>query len=85
MSATQSRAVGSVLNLRFTRFGAGRARISRWIECAFCSLMTVEIEVHPICYWISPRASAHVFLYMLAYYLEWRMQQALAPMLIDED
>ena len=28
---------------------------------------------------------AHVFLCMLAYYVEWHMRQALAPMLFDDD
>jgi hypothetical protein len=31
------------------------------------------------------RVRAHVFLFMLAYYVEWHMRQALAPILFDDD
>ena len=37
------------------------------------------------CYhWLADRVRAHVFLCMLAYYLEWHMRQRLAPMLFDD-
>ena len=31
------------------------------------------------------RVRAHIFLCMLAYYVEWHMRQALAPLLFDDD
>lgn len=58
----------------------GLARLER----AFRSLKTVDLELRPIFHWVAPRVRAHVLLCMLAYYLEWHMRQALAPMLFDD-
>jgi Transposase DDE domain len=54
------------------------------VERAFRSLKTVDLDIRPIFHWATPRVRAHVFLCMLAYYLEWHMRQALAPMLFDD-
>jgi len=54
------------------------------VERAFRSIKTTDIEIRPIYHWVTPRVRAHVFLCMLAYYLEWHMRQALAPMLFDD-
>lgn len=54
------------------------------VERAFRSLKTTDLDIRPIFHWASPRVRAHVFLCMLAYYLEWHMRQALAPMLFDD-
>ena len=54
------------------------------VERAFRCLKTTDIEIRPIYHWVSPRVRAHVFLCMLAYYLEWHMRQALAPMLFED-
>jgi hypothetical protein len=54
------------------------------VERAFRSLKTTDLDIRPIFHWVSPRVRAHVFLCMLAYYLEWHMRQALAPMLFDD-
>ena len=54
------------------------------VEHAFRSLKTVDLELRPVFHWTAPRVRAHVFLCMLAYYLEWHMRQSLAPMLFDE-
>jgi hypothetical protein len=54
------------------------------VERAFRSLKTTDLDIRPIYHWVSPRVRAHVFLCMLAYYLEWQMRQALAPMLFDD-
>ena len=35
-------------------------------------------------HWVAVRVRAHVFLCMLAYYVEWPMRQQLAPMLFDD-
>jgi hypothetical protein len=53
-------------------------------ERAFRSMKTVDLELRPVFHWATPRVRAHVFLCMLAYYLEWHMRQALAPMLFDD-
>jgi Transposase DDE domain len=54
------------------------------VEHAFRSLKTVDLELRPVFHWTAPRVRAHVFLCMLAYYLEWHMRQALAPILFDD-
>jgi hypothetical protein len=54
------------------------------VERAFRSMKTVDLELRPVFHWAAPRVRAHVLLCMLAYYLEWHMRQALAPMLFDD-
>src|SRR5215510_3718286 len=55
------------------------------VERAFRSLKTVDLYVRPIGHHLTERLRAHVFLCMLAYYVEWHMRQALAPLLFDDD
>jgi hypothetical protein len=55
-----------------------------YVERAFRCLKTADLDIRPIFHWVSARVRAHVFLCMLAYYLEWHMRRALAPMLFDE-
>lgn len=52
---------------------------------AFRSLKTVDLYVRPIGHRLAERVRAHVFLCMLAYYVEWHMRQALAPLLFDNE
>jgi hypothetical protein len=54
------------------------------VERAFRSLKTVDLEIRPIHHRRPDRVRAHVFLCMLAYYLEWQMRQALKPILFDD-
>jgi hypothetical protein len=55
------------------------------VERAFRSLKTVDLHVRPIGHRKADRVRAHVLLCMLAYYVEWHMRQALAPILFDDD
>lgn len=55
------------------------------VEPAFRSFKTVDLKVRPIYHRLSDRVKAHVFLCMLAYYVEYQMRSRLAPMLFDED
>jgi hypothetical protein len=55
------------------------------VERAFRSYKTVDLRVRPIYHYLAERVRAHVLLCMLAYYVEWHMRQALAPMLFDDD
>ena len=55
------------------------------VERAFRSFKTVDLKVRPIHHRLADRVRAHVFLCMLAYYVEWHMRQALAPILFDDD
>jgi hypothetical protein len=55
------------------------------VEQAFRSLKTVDIKLRPIHHHLADRVRAHVFICMLAYYVEWHMRRALAPMLFQDD
>jgi transposase len=54
------------------------------VERAFRCIKTVDLHVRPVYHRLADRVRAHVFLCMLAYYLEWHMRQRLAPMLFDD-
>jgi Transposase DDE domain len=55
------------------------------VEQAFRCLKTVDLKVRPIYHYLEGRVRAHVFLCMLAYYVEWHMRKALAPMLFGDE
>ncbi len=55
------------------------------VERAFRSLKTVDLKLRPIHHRLATRVRAHVLICMLAYYVEWHMRRALAPMLFDDD
>jgi transposase len=54
------------------------------VERGFRCIKTVDLQVRPVHHWLADRVRAHVFLCMMAYYLEWHMRQRLAPMLFDD-
>jgi transposase len=54
-------------------------------ERAFRSLKTVDLKVRPIYHRLADRVRAHVFLCMLAYYVEWHLRRRLAPLLFDDE
>lgn len=49
------------------------------VESAFRNLKTVQLEVRPVYHKKDDRIRSHVFLCMLAYYLQWHAQQRLKP------
>ena len=56
------------------------------VERAFRTLKTIDLKVRPIHHHLADRVRAHIFLCMLAYYVEWHMRQAWASLLFaDED
>ncbi|MGB0679078.1 MAG: IS1634 family transposase [Polyangiales bacterium] len=55
------------------------------VERAFRCLKTVDLHIRPIYHYKAERVKAHVLVCMLAYYVEWHMKQALAPLLFAED
>ena len=55
------------------------------VEQAFRSLKTVDLKIRPIHHWLADRVRAHVFLCMLAYYVEWHMRGRLKPILFDDE
>jgi transposase len=54
------------------------------VERAFRSLKSIDLKIRPIFHRLAERVKAHVFLCMLAYYVEWHMRKALAPILFDD-
>jgi hypothetical protein len=54
------------------------------VERAFRTMKTVDLKVRPIFHWLNDRIRAHVFLCMLAYYVEWHLRQKLVRVLFDD-
>jgi len=55
------------------------------VEAAFRCYKTVDLKVRPIYHRLANRVRAHVFLCLLAYYVEWHMRQRLAPLLFEDE
>jgi hypothetical protein len=55
------------------------------VERAFRSMKTVDLHVRPVFHYNAQRVRAHVFLCMLAYYVEWHMRERLKPLLFDDE
>ncbi len=55
------------------------------VEQAFRCLKTIDLKVRPIYHYLDHRVKGHIFLCFLAYYVEWHMRQALAPILFEEE
>ena len=55
------------------------------VERAFRSLKGVDLKIRPIYHHLADRVRAHVLLCVLAYYVEWHMRAALAPLLFDDE
>ena len=51
-------------------------------ERAFRSLKTVDLHIR---HRVESRVRAHLFLCLLAYYVQWHLRQALAPLLFDDE
>ena len=54
------------------------------VERAFRCIKTVDLHIRPVHHRLAGRVRAHVFLCMLAYYVEWHMRGKLAPLLFDD-
>jgi transposase len=55
------------------------------VEQAFRTFKGVDLLIRPIYHRLEDRVRAHVLLCMLAYYVEWHMRQALAPLLYADE
>lgn len=53
------------------------------VERAFRSSKT-DLDIRPLHHHTEPRVRAHVFLCMLAYYVEWHLRRSLAPLLFQD-
>jgi len=54
------------------------------VERAFRSMKTVDLKVRPIHHRTAERVRAHIFLCMLAYYVEWHMREAWAALMFTD-
>jgi transposase len=54
------------------------------VERTFRTLKGIDLLVRPIRHRTEDRVPAHIFLCMLAYYVEWYMRRALAPILFED-
>jgi transposase len=55
------------------------------VERAFRTLKGIDLRVRPIFHRTADHVRAHIFLCLLAYYIEWHMRQSLAPLLFDDE
>jgi transposase len=55
------------------------------VERAFRCLKGLDVRIRPIRHWNEDRVRAHIFLCLLAYYVEWHMRRSLAPLLFDDE
>ena len=55
------------------------------VEQVFRCFKGIDIRVRPIYHRDDPRVRAHVFLCLLAYYVEWHMRRALGSLLFDDE
>jgi hypothetical protein len=55
------------------------------VEHAFRCLKGIDLLVRPIHHRDEQRVKAHLFLCLLAYYVEWHLRKALAPLLFDDE
>jgi len=55
------------------------------VERAFRCLKGVDLQVRPIHHRLEDRVKAHLFLCMLAYYIEWHLRQAWAGLLFHDE
>jgi len=55
------------------------------VERAFRSMKTIDLKVRPIHHRLADRVRSHIFLCMLAYYVEWHMREAWRPLLFADE
>ena len=55
------------------------------VERAFRSLKTAQLALRPVFVYSEDHVRGHVFLCLLAYYLEWHLRRRLAPLLFEEE
>ena len=55
------------------------------VEQAFRMMKSIDLKVRPIFHRLENRVRAHLLLCMLAYYVDWHLRKALAPLLFEDD
>ncbi len=76
-------------SLEAPALGAGEAveayKSLSQVERAFRSLKTTQLALRPVYVYSEDHVRGHVFLCLLAYYLEWHLRRRLAPLLFEEE
>ena len=55
------------------------------VERDFRNLKAIDLELRPVYHWTEERVRAHVFVCMLAAYLNWHLRKALAPLTFTDE
>jgi len=55
------------------------------VERAFRSFKGIDLLIRPIWHHTEDHVRAHIFICLLAYYVEWHMRKALSPLLFDDE
>jgi hypothetical protein len=55
------------------------------VERAFRSMKSIDLKIRPIHHRLSDRVRAHIFLCMLAYYVEWHMREAWRELMFADE
>jgi len=55
------------------------------VERLFRTFKGLDIRIRPIHHRTEARVRAHIFICLLAYYVEWHLRQVLAPLLFDDE
>jgi transposase len=55
------------------------------VERAFRSFKGIDLLIRPIWHHTEDHVRAHIFICMLAYYVEWHMRKALSPLLFNDE
>lgn len=55
------------------------------VEAAFRCLKTLDLQIRPVYHRLTERVRAHALVCMLAYYVEWHMRKALAPLMNTDE
>jgi len=55
------------------------------VERVFRTFKGLDIRIRPIHHRTEERVRAHIFICLLAYYVEWHLRQVLAPLLFDDE
>jgi len=55
------------------------------VERAFRSLKSIDLKIRPIYHHLERRVRSHIFLCMLAYYVEWHMKEAWRKLLFSDE
>ena len=66
-------------------FHKKKYRLLAEVEKVFRGMKTTSLHVRPIFHRLEEMVKAHIFVCMLAYYVQWHMEKSLAPILFRDE